>query len=329
MGTILRFNWPFYLTAGVVLIAAVAGLAFPLPIPWKLLCAGAAVGAGYFLLVSLGVSHLVYDRSDLYRFGWLDRALGNVPTDHVVFCHSGFDDLSEAIQEKLLPNPRRGDVNTPLPVGRLPSGGGVKTPAGDSGPTKPFAHVGRLSSGGDPATPAGGSGPTKPSADVGRLPSGGDPAAPAEGSGPTVVNRSPHWITLDHFDPKQMTEASIRRARQLCPPTAGTVSAPFDAWPVESSSADVVFGLLAIHEFRSESERTRWFAEARRSLKPGGRVVIAEHLRDPASFLAYGPGFLHFHSAASWRRCWEAAGLRARDEFPVTPWVRVFVLIAP
>jgi len=279
MGTILRFNWPFYLAAGVVLIAAVAGLVWPLPIPWKLPCAGAAVGAGYFLLVSLGVSHLVYDRSDLYRFGWLDRALENAPTDHVVFCHSGFDDLSEALRFRLQPNPPGGEDNAPLPVGRLPSGGVAKAPAG--------------------------------------------------GSGPTVVNRSPCWITLDHFDPKQMTEASIQRARRLYPPTAGTVSAPFDAWPVESSSADVVFGLLAIHEFRSENERTRWFAEARRSLKPGGRVVIAEHLRDLASFLAYGPGFLHFHSAASWRRCWEAAGLRAHDEFPVTPWVRVFVLIAP
>ncbi len=120
---------------------------------------------------------------------------------------------------------------------------------------------------------------------VGHLPSGGVAIAPAEGSGPTVARHSPCWITLDHFDPKQMTEASIQRARRLYPPTAGTVSAPCDAWPVESSSADVVFGLLAIHEFRSESERTRWFAEARRSLKPRGRVVIAEHLRDPASFL--------------------------------------------
>ncbi len=279
MGTILRFNWPYYLAAGVVLLGAAAGLGSPVALLWKVACGAAVVGAGHFLLVSLGVSHLVYDRSDLYRFRWLDRALGNVPPDHVVFCHSGFDDLSEALRLRLQPTPTGVGVNAPLPVGRLPPGG--------------------------------------------------DPATPAEGSGPTVVRRSPCWITLDHFDPKQMTEASIRRARRFCPPTAGTVSAPFDAWPVESSSADVVFGLLAIHEFRSEGERTRWFAEARRSLKPGGRVVLAEHLRDPANFLAFGPGFLHFHSAASWRRCWEAAGLRAHDEFKITPWIRVFVLISP
>jgi SAM-dependent methyltransferase len=133
---------------------------------------------------------------------------------------------------------------------------------------------------------------------------------------------------LDHFDAAQMTEASIRRARQLFPPTPGTLSAAYNAWPVAESSADVVFGLLAIHEFRREPERSAWFAEARRCLRPGGRVVLVEHARDLANFLAFGPGFLHFHSPASWRRAWERAGLRAADQFRVTPWVRVFVLRA-
>jgi hypothetical protein len=98
---------------------------------------------------------------------------------------------------------------------------------------------------------------------------------------------------------------------------------------VTKESADVVFGLLAIHELRGELERTAWFAEAGRSLKSGGIVVLAEHTRDLANFLAFGPGFLHFHSVASWRRCWEKAGLRAMDEFQVTPWVRIFTVSKP
>jgi hypothetical protein len=53
-----------------------------------------------------------------------------------------------------------------------------------------------------------------------------------------------------------------------------------------------------------------------------GRVVIVEHLRDLANFAAFGPGFVHFHSLATWRRAWESAALRLADEF-----VRVFVLI--
>ena len=100
-------------------------------------------------------------------------------------------------------------------------------------------------------------------------------------------------------------------------------------WPLEAESVDVVFGLLAIHELRSEEERSAWFAEARRCLRKGGRVILVEHVRDLANFLAFGPGFLHFHSLASWRRNWESAQLRSLDDFRVTPWVRVFVLEAP
>lgn len=240
MINILRFNRNFYAAAAVVLAAASAGWILCESLPLELACAAALAGACYFLFVSLGVSHLVYDRSDLYRFGWLTRASGDATTDRIVFCHSGLDEVSETLKAKL---------------------------------------------------------------------------------GPAV------WHTLDHFDPVRMTEPSIQRARRLHPPAAGTLAAPYNRWPVESGGIDVVFGLLAIHEFRAEEERTAWFAEARRCLRPGGRIVLAEHLRDPANFLAFGPGFLHFHSAASWRRCWEAAAFRSVDEFPVTPWIRFFVLV--
>lgn len=240
MINILRFNWNFYLLAAVVFGVALAGLFLLDPLPLRLACAAALAGTGYFLFVSLGVAHLIYDCSDLYRLGWLDRALGGASIHAAVFCHSGLDEVSEALRAKLRP----------------------------------------------------------------------------------AV-----WHTLDHFDPVQMTEPSIQRARQLYPPAAGTIATPFDRWPVESGSADVVFGLLAIHEFRSEDERTAWFAEALRCLKPRGRIVLAEHLRDPANFIAFGPGFLHFHSAASWQRCWEAAGFRTVDGFPVTPWIRFFILV--
>ena len=126
-----------------------------------------------------------------------------------------------------------------------------------------------------------------------------------------------------------MTEPSIRRARRIYPPVAGTVQAPFDRWPVSTGSTGIIFGLLAIHELRSEAERTAWFAEAKRCLRRGGRVALVEHTRDLANFIAFGPGFLHFHSPASWRRCWERAGLETLDEFRVTPWIRVFVIGAP
>jgi hypothetical protein len=239
MLSIARFNWPFYVAAIAVMIAAPVGLMWLSSLLPRLICAAALAGAVYFLLGSLGVSHVVYDRSDLYRWRWLDRALRGARFERVIFCHSGFDETTTALRDRF------------------------------------------------------------PEAE---------------------------WLILDHYDAVRMTEASIRRARRLYPPTPGTVDGGFDQWPVAAEWADVVFGLLAIHELRSEAERSAWFSEARRCLRGAGRVVLVEHVRDMANFAAFGPGFLHFHSPASWQRAWESAGLQLADEFRVTPWVRVFVL---
>ncbi len=239
MLTIFRFNYPLYIAAAAVLAGAVAGFLLTDMAAVKIACALAAVTALYFLAGSLGVSHLVYDRSDLYRWQWLKRALGPVTARQAVVCHSGYDEVSGPLRRVLQPE--------------------------------------RLA-------------------------------------------------VLDHFDAARMTEPSIHRARRLFPPPAGTVSAPFHAWPLEDGGADVIFGLLAVHEFRRAEERAQWCQEARRCLRTGGRVIVAEHLRDFPNFLAFGPGFLHFHSAAAWRRSFAAAGLRAADEFSITPWIRVFVL---
>lgn len=137
---------------------------------------------------------------------------------------------------------------------------------------------------------------------------------------------SARWTVLDHYDPAVMTEASIRRARKLYPPPAGTLAAPWHHWPVADQSADLVLGLLAIHELRRHSGRVAWFREARRCLAPGGRVILVEHVRDAANFLAFGPGFFHFHSVMAWQRSWQEAELVCRETFRLTPFLRVFVL---
>jgi SAM-dependent methyltransferase len=239
MMAIARFNWPLYVVAVVVAIVLL-GVVLLTEATWVRLAAGLGLAAAlYFLVGSLGVSHWVYDRSDLYRLDWVGRALGGRVPERMVFCHSGFDEASGSLREKF------------------------------------------------------------PEAE---------------------------WVLLDHFDEETMTEASIRRARRLFPPVGGTVRARFGEWPVEEGRADVVWGMLAIHELRSEAERTAWFAEAARVLGHGGRVVLVEHVRDAANFVAFGPGYVHFHSVASWRRCWERAGLAAVEDFRVTPFLRVFVL---
>ncbi len=134
------------------------------------------------------------------------------------------------------------------------------------------------------------------------------------------------WQILDFYDSKIHTEVSIARARKHRPPLPQTAGIQADDWKLESGSADAVFGLLAVHEIRSDEGKAAFFGEARRVLKPGGVFVLAEHPRDTANFMAYGPGFLHFFSESTWRKAFAEAGFQVADAFRITPFVKIFVL---
>jgi SAM-dependent methyltransferase len=136
--------------------------------------------------------------------------------------------------------------------------------------------------------------------------------------------RNARGRVFDIFSPSEMTEPSIARARR----TAGTRAEQVDyrRLPLPNGTVDVATLLLSAHELRSEESRSALFAELRRVLGPGGRVVIAEHLRDWANLLAYGPGVLHFHSRRTWVRCFTRHRFDVHAEFSITPFVRVFVL---
>src|SRR5690606_18179831 len=102
-------------------------------------------------------------------------------------------------------------------------------------------------------------------------------------------------MVLDLYDPDRMTEASIQRAhryqarRGISPLPATRVT--HDALPAADDSVDALFSILAVHEVRRPEDRRRLFEEIRRCLRPGGRLLLLEHLRDPANFLAFGPQF--------------------------------------
>jgi SAM-dependent methyltransferase len=134
---------------------------------------------------------------------------------------------------------------------------------------------------------------------------------------------------FDIFDPAEMTEPSIVRARSLAQPAIAAEQVRYDRLPVANDDMDAAFALLSAHELRHHSARVALFRELLRGLRPNGRVVLAEHLRDAANFLAFGPGFLHFHSAAAWRRAAREAGFVIDREFRITPFVRIFILRRP
>lgn len=131
---------------------------------------------------------------------------------------------------------------------------------------------------------------------------------------------------FDIYDPREMREPSIARARRLAQNAVSPEAADYRHLPVDKGTVDVAMLLLSAHELRSEEARSALFAELRRVLGPAGRVVVAEHLRDWANFLAFGPGFLHFHSRRTWLRCFSRHRFDVHREFSITPFVRIFVL---
>ena len=136
----------------------------------------------------------------------------------------------------------------------------------------------------------------------------------------------PASTVLDLYDPVEMTEPSIRRARKLTPAPVPAAQAAVSALPFRSQELDAAFLIFAAHEIRRPELRLSFFRELRRVLKPEGRILIVEHLRDLPNFLAFGPGFFHFHSRREWLRVAREAGFAVAREFRFTPFVAVFLL---
>ena len=131
---------------------------------------------------------------------------------------------------------------------------------------------------------------------------------------------------VDIYDSGEMTEPSIARARRIYPSAEPFRSGKYDTLPLSDNGYDAVFLLFSAHEVRALDHRTELLRETARVLRERGHVVLVEHLRDWKNFLAYGPGFLHFHSRRTWLRSMRDAGLSVEQESQVTPFVECFVL---
>jgi len=129
----------------------------------------------------------------------------------------------------------------------------------------------------------------------------------------------------DIFDAEQMTEPSMARAREF----SGSPPAERVLWrrlPVGAETLDAIFLMFVAHEFRDTDARHEFLREVARVLKPGGSIMMVEHLRDLPNFLAYGPGCLHFHSRRTWNEAFRAAELTLRSDRTLTPFVHAFEL---
>ena len=133
-------------------------------------------------------------------------------------------------------------------------------------------------------------------------------------------------ISVDIYDVKRMTEPSIHRARRALPPPLDSVRGTPEKLPFNTASADGALLLLAAHELRKPAERESLFRELHRALRPGSRVVLAEHARDAWNFAAFGPGFAHFYPFAEWLRLAGVGKFRNVAAGRITPFVRFLVL---
>lgn len=145
---------------------------------------------------------------------------------------------------------------------------------------------------------------------------------------PLLAQRWPadQLLPIDFYDPARHTEVSIKRARQAYPPVPGTQRVSTNALPLPTHSTDYALAFLAAHEVRDATERAAFFQEIGRVLKPAGEIIVVEHLRNAANFLAYTVGFFHFHSRRAWLATFRAAGLRVAQEVKITPFLTAFIL---
>lgn len=133
-------------------------------------------------------------------------------------------------------------------------------------------------------------------------------------------------MVVDIYDPQEMTEPSIARARRLHISPEPALAGKLDALPLPDRDCDTLFLLFAAHEIRQSARRAVFFLESARVLDNSGQLLLVEHMRDWKNFIAFGPGFLHFHSRDEWHRLAHVAGLRVEREDRVTPFVRWFLM---
>ncbi|MEO7310754.1 MAG: class I SAM-dependent methyltransferase [Chitinophagaceae bacterium] len=144
----------------------------------------------------------------------------------------------------------------------------------------------------------------------------------------TLADKYPgnQLLVYDFYDAEKHTEVSIERARKAYSAYPGTMPITTTSLPFAANFADVIFLILAAHEIRSDAERIVFFKELHRVLKPAGKIIVTEHLRDMPNFLAYNIGFFHFMSKRKWQETFAGAGYAIQQEIKLTPFITTFTL---
>lgn len=135
-----------------------------------------------------------------------------------------------------------------------------------------------------------------------------------------------HLTVFDFYQPDKHTEVSIERARKAYPAFADTITINTDSVPLAAKSIDYILLILAAHEIRNHNERATFFEQLNRALHPNGCIIVVEHQRDIANFIAFNFGFLHFFSPNIWQQTFAQAQLSIVSETKITPFISTYIL---
>lgn len=144
-----------------------------------------------------------------------------------------------------------------------------------------------------------------------------------------IKSKFPHSDikAFDFYNPKLHTEPAIKRARKVSLVYPNTQQVSSGSIPLDNHTVNIVFLLSAAHEIRSHNEKIGFLKECHRICKPGGKVIMVEHLRDFPNFLAFSVGFTHFFSRSVWKNAFERAGFGSFQETKFTPFMSIFECI--
>ena len=130
------------------------------------------------------------------------------------------------------------------------------------------------------------------------------------------------WV-FDFYNPEKHTEVSIERARKAYPSFPGTQIISTTNIPIADGSADYLLLIMAAHEIRDSVERIQFFKLLNKKLASNGRVVVVEHQRDLANFLAFNFGFFHFYSPANWENTFRESGFKIESKTKHTSFISI------
>jgi hypothetical protein len=132
--------------------------------------------------------------------------------------------------------------------------------------------------------------------------------------------------TLDVHAGRLPMTASLARARRVT--RAG--HRPDGAAEIgEAGQLDAVVAFLSAHELRRRADRDQLIRELTGPLRPGGRLVIVEHVRDVRNAIAYGPAVTHFLPSGEWRRAIRQGGLEIVHDERLTPFLLLLAAERP